>query len=429
ETWAEFESDGRTHFIVLESMIGALVGKAQRRPEFGETVAAISPEGSDHWFLLTPTGLAEIPYTNKSWAAYDATYRQHIAALDSRNRAAKRAEHAGFWSSRRQAAKAYIAKSRPVNVPALPSGFPANNEIDHFIAHRINTASTQAADASKTTIDYFQEIQPILEANCYSCHKGAKVKGGLHLDTRAAALGGGESDGPAIVPGDPEKSALIHRIGHAAGDDIMPPKGDPLTPDQIATLTAWVEQGAHWPDFNVSDFTPTPPTDDLTFLRRVALDTVGVPPTETEIQQFLTDPPTTRRAAAIDRFLAGPRWADNWMGYWQGVLAENPNIINPTLNNTGPFRWWIHESLLDNKPLDLFVTELLRMQGSDRFGGPRGFATASNNDVPMAAKGIIVASAFLGVEMKCARCHDAPAHEWKQQHLFQLAAMLKKEPV
>ena len=124
ETWAEFESDGRTHFIVLESMIGALVGKAQRRPEFGETVAAISPEGSDHWFLLTPTGLTEIPYTNKSWAAYDATYRQHIAALDSRNRAAKRAEHAGFWSSRRQAAKAYIAKSRPVNVPRTPLRIP-----------------------------------------------------------------------------------------------------------------------------------------------------------------------------------------------------------------------------------------------------------------------------------------------------------------
>jgi hypothetical protein len=117
------------------------------------------------------------------------------------------------------------------------------------------------------------------------------------------------------------------------------------------------------------------------------------------------------------------------MGYWLDVLAENPNLINPTLNNTGPFRWWIHESLLDNKPLDLFVTELVRLEGSERFGGPAGFGVASQNDVPMAAKGIILSSAFLGVEMKCARCHDAPTHTSKQKDLFELAAMLATKPI
>jgi hypothetical protein len=134
-------------------------------------------------------------------------------------------------------------------------------------------------------------------------------------------------------------------------------------------------------------------------------------------------------AKVIDRLLADARWADHWTGYWQDVLAENPNIINPTLNNTGPFRFWIHESLLDNKPADLFVTELVRMEGSERFGGPAGFGVASQNDVPMAEKGIIVGSAFLGVEMKCARCHDAPSHESKQEDLFQLAALLKEDSV
>ena len=114
------------------------------------------------------------------------------------------------------------------------------------------------------------------------------------------------------------------------------------------------------------------------------------------------------------------------MGYWQDVLAENPNILNPTLNNTGPFRWWIYESLLDNKPMDLFVTELLRMKGSVRFGGPAGFGIASQNDVPMAAKAHVIGSAFLGVNMKCARCHDAPYHAWQQRDLFQMAAMLDR---
>src|SRR5690606_16680157 len=173
----------------------------------------------------------------------------------------------------------------------------------------------------------------------------------------------------------------------------------------------------------------TGPADDLSFLRRLSLDTIGVPPSEEEIAAYLADPVEKRRERAIDRFLQDDRWADQWMGVWQDALAENPNIINPTLNNTGPFRWWLHESLLDNKPADLFATELIRMEGSERFGGPAGFATASQNDVPMAAKGMIVAGTFLGVEMKCARCHDALAHSWKQEDLFQLAAMLKEESI
>ncbi len=131
----------------------------------------------------------------------------------------------------------------------------------------------------------------------------------------------------------------------------------------------------------------------------------------------------------IDRLLADPRWADHWVGYWQDVLAENPNILNPTLNNTGPFRWWIYESLLDNKPIDLFVHELIGMSGSLRQGGPAGFGMASENDVPMAEKAVIVSSAFLGVAMQCARCHDAPGHDSTQKQLFGLAAMLGEKPI
>jgi hypothetical protein len=169
-------------------------------------------------------------------------------------------------------------------------------------------------------------------------------------------------------------------------------------------------------------------TDDWAFLRRVALDTVGTIPTAEHIQFFFAQPEATRRAAIIDTLLAEPGYADHWVGYWQDVLAENPNILNPTLNNTGPFRWWIHESFLDNKPFDQFVTELILMEGSVRYGGPGGFSVASQNDVPMAAKAHIIGQAFLGLEMKCARCHDAPYHEFLQRDLFSLAALLKREP-
>ena len=85
---------------------------------------------------------------------------------------------------------------------------------------------------------------------------------------------------------------------------------------------------------------PSARTGDLEFLRRVTLDTVGVVPGAGEIERFLAEPEEQRRARAIDRLLADDRWADHWVSYWQDVLAENPRLVKPTLNNTGPFRWW-----------------------------------------------------------------------------------------
>jgi len=425
ESWAEFKSDGGEHFVILETLIGGVTGKNKRRPEFGETVLAISPEGSESWRLLAP-GDREIAYTDSGWAEYESERRDWLAEVNTDRREAQRQEHSEYWAMRREAAKKWLAESKGVSVPGSPDGYPASNEIDHFINVRIARAASESKAAASGSVDYFSDVQPLLESRCYDCHAGGKVKGELRLDHRVHAVRGGENDGPSVVPGDVEKSSLVWRIGDEAEDDIMPPKGDPLSADEIALLTKWIAEGAAWPEFDVDSYELTPLSEDLVFLRRLALDTVGVPPTEEEIDVFLTDAESERRANAIDRYLDDDRWADHWTGYWQDVLAENPNIINPTLNNTGPFRWWIHESLLDNKPADLFVTELVRMEGSERFGGPAGFGTASQNDVPMAAKGIIVGSAFLGVEMKCARCHDAPAHSSKQEDLFQLAALLKE---
>lgn len=170
------------------------------------------------------------------------------------------------------------------------------------------------------------------------------------------------------------------------------------------------------------------PLNDLAFLRRLSLDTTGTVPSPELIEEYLADKPERRRANAITRLLDDPGWADNWVGYWQDVLAENPNVIKPTLNNSGPFRWWIHEAFYDNRPFDRFLTELVMMEGSRYFGGPAGFEIASQNDAPMAAKAHIVGQAFLGLNMKCARCHDAPFHDFKQRDLFSLAAMLKRTP-
>ncbi len=174
---------------------------------------------------------------------------------------------------------------------------------------------------------------------------------------------------------------------------------------------------------------PRTVVSDHTFLRRVSLDTRGVVPTPAEIEWFFAEPEESRRAAWIDRMLEDPGWADHWVAYWQDVLAENPGILKPKLNNTGPFRWWIHESFLDAKPIDRFVTELVHMKGSKYEGGAAGFELATENDVPMAAKAHILGTAFLGIDMKCARCHDAPYHPYGQRDLFSIAAMLEGKPI
>jgi uncharacterized protein DUF1553/uncharacterized protein DUF1549 len=172
--------------------------------------------------------------------------------------------------------------------------------------------------------------------------------------------------------------------------------------------------------------TPARPCDDYAFIRRIYLDIIGITPAATHVSAFANDSRADKRSRLIDELLNQPGWADNWVGYWQDVLAENPNIVNPTLNNTGPFRWWLYEALLDNKPLDRFATELILMEGSTRYGGTAGFAVASENDAPLAAKAQNIGLAFLAFDMRCARCHDAPSHDFSQEDLFNLAAMLHR---
>jgi len=414
ESWCEFESKGGEHLVFVEQIVGGIIsGKARRRPETGEFVVAWSRDGSTQWQLLAP-GEKVLPYNDSSWPAFEMRQRQQVAALNAARRQKVRAAHADYWQQRRQAANEWLVRTQDEPVPHVAD---AKHPIDRFIQTKFANVVAQASESKSGSVDYFRDIQPLLEAKCYDCHRGGKAKGELKLDVRADAL-------QALAPGKAAESELLKRVTSTDKDLVMPPKGDPLTKEQIVLLSQWIDAGAHWPEFKVEGLQLTPRTDDLTFLRRAFLDTVGVVPTVAEI----TARPASR-AELIDQLLADPRWADHWMGYWQDVLAENPNMLNPTLNNSGPFRWWLYESLLDNKPMDLFVTELLRMRGSERFGGPAGFGVASQNDVPMAQKGTIVAAAFLGVELKCARCHDAPAHVSTQRDLFELAAMLGKQPL
>lgn len=412
EEVASYESDGESHQFLYETIVGG----PKFRAEFGENCVAVSAQGGGMFNLLS--SVSEYPLTDDGWQQFVSDQSAKLTEFDRDRRHTANSQLAEYWDSRHERARQSILKN---SVAA---------SIDEVIGKRIadvnSRASATTADAS-TSGEWFQEhVQPIFDAHCTRCH-GQKEQGGLLIVDRDRLLAGGESGQAAVVPGKPHESYLLELVSAEIDDYRMPPKGDGLSAGEVAVVRKWIADGAKMPQVKSQTVAVPAPVDDHTFLRRVYIDTVGVPPTIAEARAFLDSSASNRREQLVDRLLQDARWADNWVGYWQDVLAENPNLLKPTLNNTGPFRYWIHEALTDNKSIDRFATELILMRGSTWGGGAAGFSVASQNDVPMAAKGQVISSAFLGVNMKCARCHDAPYHQWKQADLFQMAAMLDRK--
>ena len=186
ESWKELASAGGEHLVILETLVGGALGSSKMRPELGETIVAVSPEGTSHWRLLAPAGQS-IDYTDAGWEAYASDERQSIERRNSQTRAAQRAQHTEMWNRRREVAKAWLLSTPETPVPALPAGYPANNPIDHFLAARIEDLKRQQQAAQAGQVDYFRDVQPIFEAVCWDCHRGGKSQGGLRLDSLASA--------------------------------------------------------------------------------------------------------------------------------------------------------------------------------------------------------------------------------------------------
>jgi mono/diheme cytochrome c family protein len=124
------------------------------------------------------------------------------------------------------------------------------------------TASPSTVDVAKLPpaagrrVDFTTDIRPIFEKACQACHGAEKQRGGFRLDSKTGALKGGETYAPAIKPGDSAASPLIHLVAGLVPDSKMPAKGDPLTPEQIGVLRAWIDQGAAWPGQGQTEVDP-----------------------------------------------------------------------------------------------------------------------------------------------------------------------------
>ncbi|HEY1051681.1 MAG TPA: LamG domain-containing protein, partial [Prosthecobacter sp.] len=172
ESWCEFVGTGKPQFIVLETLVGSYTGKSVRRAELGETVVAWSKEGSESWSLISP-GKREVPYNDAGWAVYEKERNAVYDAMNAKKRAELHAQSTPYWDTRREAAKTWLAKVGEVPVPELPQGFTASNPVDHFVAAKI--ASVSAQSSKKGSVDFFKQVQPLLEAKCTECHRGTKA--------------------------------------------------------------------------------------------------------------------------------------------------------------------------------------------------------------------------------------------------------------
>ena len=431
EVLVRFLGTGKKHQIVYETLVG---GKKFRH-DTGDSCVAIKYEGDAQFKIIGSdfneanggaANIEKILLVDKDWERTTAKLEIDLVNLDDHARRLAASNQDDYWAKRREASKAWALSNPSPKVPNVAINKLVNNEIDRFIISKVEAQAVLKQDSAVANT-FHTKVLPLLKEQCFRCHAD-KVKGGFKLNSLQEILKAGDSGKPAIVPGAPEKSFLIEKI-KGKSTERMPPNGKGLSAEEIGILEQWIKSGAQWiPEpVQAQDLVFASLTNDLPFLRRAFLDTVGVPPSSDDIRNFISDQSVSKRSKIIDRLLVDPRYADHWVSYWQDVLAENPNILKPTLNNTGPFRFFIYDALKDDKPMDRFVSELILMRGNIHLGGSAGFALAADNDVPMAAKAQILGTAFLGVEMQCARCHDSPFHSTTQKDLFQISAMLDRK--
>ncbi len=312
--------------------------------------------------------------------------------------------------------------------------------------------------ASAADVDFAHEVVPILQKHCLQCHGGNEAEGGFSINTRELFL---ESD--AAVIGSATDSYFLELVQSTDVDAQMPPKDRPrLSKDEIATLVGWVNQGLPWTegftfaastyqapllprqvelpegDANPIDLIlhryldqrslPLPPrVDDEVFLRRAHMDLIGLLPSEEQRQAFLDDPSPDRRSKLVDRLLDDQlAYAEHWLTFWNDLLRNDYEGTGFITGGRTQISEWLYRSLVDNKSFDVLTRELISPPSDDSRGFIdgikwRGAVSAGQTVEIQFAQS--VAQSFLGINLKCASCHDSFIDRWKLSDAYSLAAV------
>jgi hypothetical protein len=325
-------------------------------------------------------------------------------------------------------------------------------------------AATARAEPAKK-IDFAHDILPILKARCAECHTNGKYKGSISFDTREDVL-----RKKAAVPGMSRESKLYKRVSSKDPDERMPPKGEPLSAREVELLAAWIDQGLPWEEgfsFKAATYVaalkprrpvlpparpglehpidrildaydaahklqPPAPLNDAAFVRRVYLDVIGLLPTPAELGAYEKDAAPDKRERLVRRLLGENRaYAEHWLSFWNDLLRNDyagTGYIDGGRKQITP---WLYRSLLDNKPYDRFVRELISpTPDSEGFiKGIKWRGKVNASQVPELQFSQNVAQVFFGVNLKCASCHDSFIDHWKLDDAYSLAAVVAEKPL
>lgn len=325
-------------------------------------------------------------------------------------------------------------------------------------------AALNAPRPAAAQLDYMREVHPLLQEKCGACHLNGKSKGGLRLDTREDILKGGES-GPAVITGDGAKSLLVKLVSGVDPGRIMPPKGNRLTPAEIETLRNWIDRGLSFgsaapdtkyhpplapravtpppgegnsidrilaPYFQAHKVAAKPPVSDQVFARRVYLDLIGLLPPPAELDAFVADKSPAKREKLVQNLLARKDdYATHWLTFWNDALRNDYVGTGYIDGGRKQITEWLYKALLTNKPYDQFVSELVNptpdSEGFVKGIVWRGTVNASQTPPMQAAQNI--SQVFLGINMKCASCHDSFTSEWKLSDAYGLAGIYADKPL
>lgn len=319
-------------------------------------------------------------------------------------------------------------------------------------------------------IDFSKQIRPILSENCFFCHgpDEKKREAGLRLDDETSSKK--NHDGViAVVPGNPDKSALIERVLSKDPDEIMPPpkQHKTISPVQIALLKEWIQQGAKWgkhwsyekivrPAVPADAKNPvdaflmqrlkneglkySPEADAATLIRRVALDLTGLPPTLEELDSLAKQP----HGKIVDHYLAKPAYGEHWAAQWLDLAryADSSGYPSDQPREIWAYRDWVIRALNSNMPFDQFTIE---QNAGDLLPNPTDdqlIATAFHRNTMTQNEGgtddeefrnaaIIdrvntTFAVWMGTTMACAQCHTHKYDPISNKEYFEFYAFLNQ---
>jgi hypothetical protein len=329
--------------------------------------------------------------------------------------------------------------------------------------------------AGSDQISYNFHIRPILSDKCFACHgpDANKREADLRLDTEEGAFKGlKESPGMfALVSGKPEESAVYHRITSEDPGELMPPPESnlSLSPEEIALIKKWIEQGAkyepHWAFLKVEKPTvpqsewgngeidafvykkiiskklePNPEAKPHELIKRASLDLTGLPPTPELLDKYADFSGENSYDKLLDELIAQPAFGEKLGVLWMDIsrYADSYGYQDDEVRSQWPYRDWVIHAFNENMPYDQFLTWQLAGDLLPNATKEQILATAFNRNHKYTEEGGIIPEEYrieyvldktntfskgiLGITMECAQCHDHKYDPFSQKEYYELFA-------